>query len=147
MRHHHDHDPLALEPGESLNEAFLGHAMTPQNVGILPNPSGYAMPKGACGDYMELYLNIEDGQVTDARFMTEGCLHTVACGSALTTLIKGLPLAQAAQVGSSQIDEELGGLPREHKHCAALAAATLKAAIRDHVKRRQAPWKSLYSKG
>ncbi len=125
---------------------FLGHALTPSNVGTLPNPDGYARPKGSCGDYLELYLRVEDGRISEARFMPTGCLHTVACGSALTSLIKGRELGQAAQVSAEDIEAELGGLDREHRHCAALAAATLKAALRDHLRRKQAPWKQLYDR-
>jgi len=144
-----EYDPAILaEAAKQLgtSEAFLTHALTPQNVGALPNPDGFASPKGACGDSIELYLRVENDAIIDARFLTDGCAHTVACGSALTGLIKGLSLTQAAQVGAQEIDDALGGLPREHKHCAALAAATLRAAIRDYFKKRQDPWKKLYQK-
>ncbi|MCB2228147.1 MAG: iron-sulfur cluster assembly scaffold protein [Desulfarculaceae bacterium] len=132
-------------PGQ-FSEAFLAHALTPANVGMLPNPDGYARPKGSCGDFLELYLKVVDGKVADARFMTEGCLHTVACGSAMTSMIKGRELGDAAQLSAAEIENELGGLEKEHRHCAALAAATLKAAVRDHLKRKQAPWKNLYGR-
>jgi NifU-like protein involved in Fe-S cluster formation len=144
-----EYDPEILaEAAKQLgtSEAFLTHALTPQNVGILPNPDGFARPQGACGDSIELYLRVENDEIKDARFLTDGCAHTVACGSALTGLVKGLSLTQAAQVGAQEIDDALGGLPREHKHCAALAAATLRAAIRDYFKKRQDPWKKLYQK-
>ena len=142
-----EYDPAVLaEAAKQLGttEAFLTHALTPQNVGMLPNPDGYAQPKGACGDVIELYLRVENDIITDARFMTDGCAHTVACGSAMTGLIKGLPLNQAAQIGAREVEQVLGGLPREHKHCAALAGATLRAAIRDYLKKRQQPWKKPY---
>ncbi|MCF8033369.1 MAG: iron-sulfur cluster assembly scaffold protein [Desulfarculaceae bacterium] len=126
--------------------SFLTHALTPANVGILPDPDGYAQPKGSCGDYLELYLKVADGKVADARFMTNGCLHTIACGSAMTSLIMGRELGEAAQLSAGDIETELGGLEKEHRHCAALAAATLKAAVRDHLKRKQAPWKQPYQR-
>ena len=126
--------------------AFLEHALTPVNVGMLPDPDGYARPKGACGDYLELYLRVKDGRVADARFMPTGCMHTVACGSVMTSLIKGRELGEAAQLSAEDIENALGGLEKEHRHCAALAAATLKAAVRDHLKRKQAPWKTPYAK-
>lgn len=142
-----EYDPEVLaEAAKQLgtSEAFLNHALTPQNVGMLPNPDGYAQPKGACGDTIELYLRVENDVIIDARFLTDGCAHTVACGSVLTGLIKGLTVNKAAQVSAQQVEEMLGGLPREHKHCAALAGATLRAAIRDYLKKRQQPWKKLY---
>ncbi|RJX34929.1 MAG: iron-sulfur cluster assembly scaffold protein [Desulfarculus sp.] len=141
------HEPHPGEEAPGLNEAFLTHALTPQNLGVLPNPDGFAAPQGTCGDHLELYLRISDGKINEARFLTDGCLHTVACGSALTCLIKGLPLEQAAQVGAAQIESELGGLPKDHRHCAALAAATLKAALRGYFRKRRDPWKELYRRG
>lgn len=137
--YHHDHE----QPGE-MNEAFLAHALTPQNLGVLPNPQGFAHPRGPCGDSIELYLKIDDERITDARFMSDGCLHTLACGSALTELVKGLTLDEAIQIDAERLDQELGGLPPDHKHCAQLAADTLQEAIRDYYQRRRAPWKSLY---
>ncbi len=156
--HQHDQEELAqaaehiqdpevrAEAAASLgvSEAFLAHALTPANLGVLPNPDGFAKPKGSCGDYLELYLRVKDGKVSDARFMPEGCVHTVACGSVLTTLVKGRSLEEAAGIDAQQIEDELGGLPREHRHCAALAAATLRAALRDYWKKRNQPWKRLY---
>jgi NifU-like protein involved in Fe-S cluster formation len=127
-----------------MSEAFLEHALTPQNLGALPRPDGYGRSKGSCGDVLELYLKVEDERVADARFMPQGCAHTVACGSALTTLIKGRPLGEAAQVDAEAIENELGGLPRDHRHCAVLAATTLRSALRDYYQRRRQPWKKDY---
>jgi NifU-like protein involved in Fe-S cluster formation len=129
-----------------VSERFLDHALSPRNVGILPHPEGFAHPKGACGDFIELYLRIQKDVIDDARFLTQGCAHTVACGSAMTELIKGLSLAQAvSEITAERVEDELGGLPKEHKHCAALAAATLRAAIRNfHKDQSQASWKKPY---
>lgn len=135
----HEEDSLA-----GLNDKFLAHALTPVNLGTLPHPDGYANPTGTCGDSIEIYLRVRNDVVTDARFLTEGCLHTVACGSAITSLIKGREVRQALQVGADEVEEELGGLDKPHRHCAVLAAVTLKAAIRDYYKKKQAPWKSVY---
>ncbi|MBU1273808.1 MAG: iron-sulfur cluster assembly scaffold protein [Proteobacteria bacterium] len=141
MSEQHQDDSLS-----GLSDQFLAHALTPANLGTLPKPEGYASPAGTCGDRIELYLRVEKDVVIDARFLTEGCLHTVACGSALTSLIKGRAVSQALQVGADEVEEELGGLDKPHRHCAVLAAVTLKAAIRDYFKKKQAPWKSLYER-
>ena len=136
---HHEDDNLGV-----LSDRFLAHALTPVNLGALPHPDGHANPTGACGDRIELYLRVQDEVVTDARFLTEGCLHTVACGSAITSLIKGREVSQVMQVGADEVEEELGGLPKPHRHCAVLAAVSLKAALRDYYKKKQAPWKGAY---
>ena len=115
-----------------ISEQFLVHALTPLNVGIIPNADGKSNPTGSCGDSIELYLRIEGGKVSDARFLTDGCMHTVACGSALTGLVKGMELDQAAKVGFLEVEEAVGGLPEDHRHCASLAAQALEEAIADY---------------
>jgi len=139
----HQHPGHAQETG-SFGEAFLAHALTPQNLGALPNPEGFARPQRDCGDYIELYLRIQDEVISDARFLTEGCVQVVACGSALTCLIKGRPVSQALQVDAELIQAELGGLPPQHRHCAELAERTLKEALRDYWSRRRSPWRAVY---
>lgn len=139
MNEHREDDSL-----DSPNDRFLAHALTPANLGTLPQPDGYANPSGTCGDSIELYLRVQDEVITDARFLTDGCLHTVACGSAVTSLIKGHPISRALRVGADEVEAELGGLEKPHRHCAVLAAVTLKAALRDYYKKKQAPWKAVY---
>jgi len=39
-----------------------------------------------------------------------------------------------------------GGLPNESKHCALMAANTLKVAIRDCLTMKKEPWKKAYRK-
>ncbi len=138
------------DPGEFAVDAdrFLVHALTPENLGVLPKPDGYASAAGTCGDRMEIYLRLEDQVIADIRFLPEGCLHTVACGSAITGLARGQSLAEAGEIKAGAVEACLGGLDREHRHCAALAEATLKAAIRDALKKRTEPaWKRAYRSG
>jgi len=156
--HLHDKDELAqaaekikdpkvrAEAAASLGmtEEFLTHALTPANVGFLPDPDGQGHSKGSCGDLLEIYLRVKNGKISDVRFMPEGCVHTIACGSALTTLIKGSSIEDAAQVDADVIDKSLGGLPRDHKHCAVLAVTSLRAALRDYFAKAKQPWKRIY---
>ncbi|MBI5522166.1 MAG: iron-sulfur cluster assembly scaffold protein [Desulfarculus sp.] len=131
-----------------LSDAFLTHGLTPSNLGMLPQPDGFAQPRadGSCNDVIELYLRVRDGVIIDARYMTEGCLHTVACGSALTTLIKGKSVEQAYQLEAEDIAAELGGLDPAHMHCADLALKTLRHALQDYYEKRRSPWQKLYDK-
>jgi nitrogen fixation protein NifU and related proteins len=131
-----------------LSDAFLCHGLTPSNLGMLPQPDGFAQPKadGTCHDTIELYLRVQDDIISDARYMTEGCLHTVACGSALTALVKGKSVQQAYQLEAQDIADELGGLDEPHWHCAELALKTLRQALGDYFDKRRSPWQKLYDK-
>jgi nitrogen fixation protein NifU and related proteins len=137
---------LNRQPHEGLvmSDAFLEHALTPQNLGMLPPPAHSAQARGTCGDSIDMYLRVEDDVIVGVRFMPHGCLHTTACGSALTSLALGSDLVRAAELDAQQVEAALGGLPREHRHCAALAVSALRAALRAHYQERQSPWKKLY---
>jgi len=61
----------------------------PQNVGRLSDPDASAVVRGWCGDTMEIYLKVSEGRIVEATFMTDGCGPTVACGSKLTSMVRG----------------------------------------------------------
>jgi nitrogen fixation NifU-like protein len=70
-------------------------------------------------------------RIGEATFMTDGCGPTIACGSMLTTMVRGMSLEEAGEFRSMDLIEALGGLPEESLHCAELAVRTLRAAIAD----------------
>lgn len=131
-----------------LGDEFLTHGLTPANLGVLPKPDAFAQtpPRPGCDDVIELYAYVREGVVTDIRFMTEGCLHTVACASALTCLVKGRPMAGAAGLRPEDVAAELGGLDPAHFHCAELAVATWRAAVSDYYRKQRAPWTKDYQR-
>ena len=128
----------------NFTEEFLTHALTPSNVGLFSNPDGYGAPKGACGDSMEIGLKVCNNIINEIVFMPDGCAHTIACGSLVTTLAKGKTLTEALEIKSDYVMELLGGLPQEHVHCARLAVTTLRLAVKDCLKNQRSPWKKLY---
>ena len=99
------------------------------NVGEIENPDAHFRFTGPCGDSMEVFLRIESGVITDAKFQTTGCTAARASGSALTTMIKGRSPEQALEVSMEDILDDLGGLPQPKLHCACLARMTLEKAI------------------
>ena len=107
----------------------IDHAMNPRNVGYLKEPNGQAKITGSCGDTMEISLRIKDGNITDARFWTDGCGSSIACGSVVTELIKGKSISEVEKIEYTSVLEALDGLPDSDVHCAVLASKTLKAAI------------------
>ena len=92
-------------------------------------PDGHAVVCGPCGDTMEIFLRLKESRIEMAAFMTDGCWPTVACGSVLTTMVRGMTLDRAAEIDPTDVVIALDGLPAEHVHCAALAVTTLREAI------------------
>jgi NifU-like protein involved in Fe-S cluster formation len=83
-----------------------------------------------CGDRLRLSLRINDGRITEARFLAYGCPPTLACGSALTEMIEGLTIEEARALTREDITRALGGLPARKTHAAALAIETLHSSLR-----------------
>ncbi len=132
------------ELSEVYSEAVIEHTMNPRNVGGIEAADGYASVTGSCGDTMEIWLKVKDGSIVRATFMTDGCGTTVAGGSMVTELAKGKNISQALRISQEDVLSALGGLPEESRHCALLAANTLKAAVKDYIAFRNDPWKRAY---
>jgi len=128
------------------SETAIDHAMNPRNVGNMDTADGYASVTGPCGDTMEIWLKVRNDIVAEAIFMTNGCGTTIAAGSMITELAKGKSVSQALRIGQKDVLFALDGLPEESKHCALLAANTLKAAVKDYLTLKKEPWKKTYRK-
>ena len=128
------------------SEAVVEHSMNPRNLGDLEDADGFARVTGPCGDTMSIWLKVNGDTIVDATFMTDGCGTTIASGSMVTELSKGKPIGEARKTTQRDVLGALGGLPQESKHCALLAANTLKAALRDYIAMKREPWKRAYRK-
>lgn len=117
---------------EQLSDRFFPHAKSPRNLGVLDRANGQAKGVGACGDSLQIYLRVKDSKIREIRYVPDGCVYTVASGSALTKLAHGKPLNKALEITPQDVATELGGLPEDHMHCAVLAVNTLGEAMEDY---------------
>jgi len=106
----------------------------PKNAGYLQNPDSKAVITGPCGDTMEIQLKVNNGKISQASFMTDGCGATIACGSIITGMVKGKHVDEAEKITDKDLINALDGLPEENLHCATLAVTTLQEAIRNYYK-------------
>ena len=112
------------------SETFKDHLARPRNAGELEDADATAEQSNpVCGDRLRLSLRLRAGRIEAARFLAYGCPPTLACGSALTEMLSGLTVEEAAQITRREIVETLGGLPKQKQHAAALAIETLHAAL------------------
>ena len=108
----------------------LDHFEHPRNAGEVENPDGVAQIENpACGDVLKLSLKISDNKISMARFLAQGCVPAMACGSALTELIRGKTVEEASRLQREELVAAVGGLPPASHHASHLAVDALRAAL------------------
>lgn len=113
----------------------LEHYENPKNVGKMDKTDSRVgtglVGAPACGDVLQLQIQVEDNIITDAKFKTYGCGSAIASSSLVTTWLKGKSLDEAGKIENKAIAEELA-LPPVKIHCSILAEDAIKAAINDY---------------
>lgn len=100
-----------------------------ENMGSFTNPSVRGVVRGSCGDTIQIELMLSGETIMEARFMTDGCGATIACGSMLTKMVRSKTLSEAAEITHEDLLTALDGMPEGHEHCAKLAVKTLRQTI------------------
>jgi nitrogen fixation NifU-like protein len=78
-------------------EIILDHYRAPRNRGELPVPPAHRVEgfNPLCGDEVVLYLDIDDGVITDVKISGQGCSISQASTSMMSAAVKGKPVAEA----------------------------------------------------
>jgi nitrogen fixation NifU-like protein len=80
-------------------ELIIDHSKKPRNFGTMENPDytadGY---NPLCGDKLKLFLKVEDGVITDVKFVGAGCAISTASASVMTDVLKGQTVEQAEAI-------------------------------------------------
>ena len=119
------------------NEKVIEVFSNPKNVGVIENADGVGTVGNAtCGDIMKIYLKIDNGIITDAKFQTFGCAAAIATSSTATEMIKGKTVEEAEKLTNAAVVESLGGLPAQKMHCSVLAEEAIAEAIKDYRSRQ-----------
>jgi nitrogen fixation NifU-like protein len=118
--------------GGMFNEKILDHFRTPHNPGELQDASQIVqVTNPVCGDVLKLWVRMGAGRIVAATFKAQGCVPAIAAGSALTDLLVGKTLPEAAQITPQAVSFALGGLPEASFHAAELCGDAI-AALKPH---------------
>jgi nitrogen fixation NifU-like protein len=78
-------------------EIILDHYRNPRNRGELPAPPAVRVEgfNPLCGDEIVLFLDVEDGRITDVRIAGQGCSISQSSASMMSAAIKGKSVDEA----------------------------------------------------
>ena len=111
---------------------LMEHFQNPRNVGEISNPDGVGtVGNASCGDIMQMFIKVDDGKITEAKFKTFGCGAAIATSSILTERIIGTTPDEAMKISEETSQEVLAQLPKEKVPCFTLATDALKLAIEE----------------
>ena len=81
-------------------EIILDHYRNPRNRGELPSPPATRSEgfNPLCGDEIQVYLEVEDGAVSDIRIGGQGCSISQSSASMMSSAVKGKSVDEARDV-------------------------------------------------
>lgn len=127
---------------ETFSEKVVNAWLDPVHFGSLERPEGSGKAIGECGEEMEMALRVRHDCIVEAKFLTDGCITSVAAGNMAAELATGKTVTEAFEISHEAILKALDGLPEESAHCALLASNALKAALRASLLSKREPWRA-----
>jgi nitrogen fixation NifU-like protein len=81
-------------------EIILDHYRSPRNRGELAVPPAHRVEgfNPLCGDEVVVFLEVEDGTVTDLRIAGQGCSISQSSASMMSAAVKGRPVEEARRL-------------------------------------------------
>jgi len=112
------------------SQQVLDHFEHPRNAGeVARADAAVQLENPACGDVLKLTLRLADGRIEEIRFLAKGCVASMACGSALTELVRGRTVKEARALRREELLAAVGGLPQASAHAGHLALDALSVAL------------------
>jgi nitrogen fixation protein NifU and related proteins len=109
---------------------LLDHFQNPRNTGTVESADRTTqLENPACGDVLELSLKIDGEMISEICFRARGCVAAMACGSALTELVKGRTVEEVKQLKREDLVRAIGFLPPASTHASHLAMETLRKLL------------------
>lgn len=110
---------------------ILDHNASPRNKRRMENATWCRRDRNtSCGDDIEVFVRENGDSLAELTFDGVGCAVSQAAASMLSEKVEGLPLADIAKMGKSDIDALLGiDVGPARIKCALLALTTLQKGL------------------
>jgi nitrogen fixation protein NifU and related proteins len=81
-------------------EIILDHYRNPRNRGELPVPPAHRSEgfNPLCGDEVQVFIDVDDGEVTDVRVTGQGCSISQSSASMMSQAVKGKSVDEARRL-------------------------------------------------
>jgi len=118
------------------SDKVIDHFRNPRNVGSIEDANGIGeIGDPDCGDFMKVFIKVENDILTDVKYQIRGCPASIACASIMTELAIGKNLDDVLMLNDMDIVHALDGLPDFKLHCSVLSAAGLQRAVTDYFEK------------
>jgi nitrogen fixation NifU-like protein len=108
----------------------LDHFQNPRNAGELSEADATAdVENPVCGDVIRISIKMNGDRIQEIRFKAKGCVPAIACGSALTELVRRKTPQEARRMKRDDLVAAVGGLPQASTHAAQMALDALFNAL------------------
>lgn len=115
----------------------IDYYITKPHMGHIADADIISEMTGSCGDTMAIYIKMENGVVSDAKYQVMGCAGAISAAMAVVDLIRGKDLEFARSIDDGSVFRVLKEIPAMKHHCIQLAVKTLHKALDAH--RNQEP--------
>lgn len=108
-------------------EIILDRYKNPNNLGSIKGGIQVEEVNALCGDKIKIWLEVEKGIISDAKFQGSGCAISVAATDILMDMIKGKEIIDVQQMSGAEIEKEIGiELSSVRKRCAYIGLEAIK---------------------
>lgn len=113
-------------------EEILDLYKNPRNEGSIEDALHAEGDNPSCGDHIDVYVEIEDGEISEVRHETEGCAVSTAATSIVTEELVGMDAEEAQDLNRDWMLERLDiELSPMRTKCGMLGLKTVQKALKD----------------
>ncbi len=118
---------------DKYSRATIREFMSPSNIGHIDDSSGTGhITDNADAVELTLFISVDAGRITDAKYRIAGCTALIATLSVLSKELPGKTIDEALALDMPYMSGLLEGLPESKWRCAGYAIEALHLAIEDY---------------